>query len=190
VAAAEGALWVKGAVEAVAAAVRAAAPVFVACDHPACTPGWGAEIRLRDEAVGWLGLVRPELRHAWRVTSPLALAEVRLAPLLADFGRVARPSPAPPYPAVRRDLACLAPRSLSHAELAAAIRAAAPAELTAVTLFDIFESKEMGAERRSLAYALDFRSPQRTLTDDEVNAAVANIVRALQTQHGVEVRER
>ena len=69
------------------------------------------------------------------------------------------------------------------------IRKAAPAELTSVALFDIFQSKEIGKEKRSLAYALDFRSQERTLTDQEVNVAFAKIIAALKRELNVEVRE-
>ncbi len=185
----EAALWLKGAIESLAAALHAGTPEFVAEAHPACTPGWGATIHLDGATIGWLGLVNSSLRHAWRVTTPLAVAELRLAPLLAKTGSLAPLRALPPYPSVRRDLACLAPRSLPQATLAAAIRRAGPPELTGLRLFDIFRGKEIGSERQSLAYALEFRSTARTLTDDEANAAVAAIVSAVRAEFGVEVRE-
>ena len=61
--------------------------------------------------------------------------------------------------------------------------------MTAVTLFDIFKSKDIGKDRRSFAYSLSFRAPDRTLTDDEVNRAFAKIVDALRTTLKVEVRD-
>ena len=94
----------------------------------------------------------------------------------------------PAYPGVRRDLALLAPRALTHGEIVAAIRLAAPRELTDVRLFDIFSPKESGDGRRSLAYTLEFRSADRTLTDDEVNAACQTILASVKTSLGVEVR--
>lgn len=185
----EAAMWLKGAIESVAASLHAGTPEFVAEAHPACTPGWGATIRLNGATIGWLGLVSSALRHAWRVTAPLAVAELRLAPLLANPERLPPLRALPPYPSVRRDLACLAPCTLPHATLAAAIRRAGPPELTDIRLFDIFRGKEIGSERRSLAYALEFRSTERTMTDDEVNGAVTAIVRVLRDDFGVEVRE-
>ena len=72
--------------------------------------------------------------------------------------------------------------------IVAAIRQAAPRELTDVRLFDIFCPKESGDGRRSLAYTLEFRSAERTLTDDEVNAACQTILASVKTSLGVEVR--
>ena len=78
---------------------------------------------------------------------------------------------------------------VTHADVEKCIRKAAPPELTAVTLFDIFKSKDIGNDRRSFAYSLAFRSPSRTLTDDEVNGAFAKIVDALKATLQVEVRD-
>ena len=61
--------------------------------------------------------------------------------------------------------------------------------MTRVVLFDIFKSKELGDGRRSLAYSLEFRSAERTLTDDEVGRAFQRIVDALKATAGIEVRE-
>ncbi|MDD4019065.1 MAG: hypothetical protein PHV28_14110, partial [Kiritimatiellae bacterium] len=139
--------------------------------------------------IGCMGLVSAALRHQWRMTSPMPLAELRLAPLLAGAGAVAALKPVPQYPAVRRDIAFMADASVTHRDVVSAVRKAGPAELTAVELFDIFQSKEMGKGKRSLAYTLAFRSPDRTLTDQEVNAAFAKIVQALKEDLKVDVRE-
>ena len=69
------------------------------------------------------------------------------------------------------------------------IRKAAPKELVAIDLFDIYSSKELGKGRRSFAYKLAFRAADRTLTDDEVNPAFAKILDALRTQLKIEVRD-
>ncbi|MCL2105167.1 MAG: hypothetical protein FWH21_08995, partial [Kiritimatiellaeota bacterium] len=97
--------------------------------------------------------------------------------------------PPPKFPAIRRDIAFVADAPILHHDVLAAIQKAAPKELTCVNLFDIFVSEKLGKGRRSLAYALEFRSPDRTLTDTEVNAAFAKIVQALKDSLRVEVRE-
>jgi len=186
----ESLLWLKGAVETLVAVLQAGTVGFERCDHPAMEPGWAALIRLDGEAVGTMGLVSAALRHQWRMTSPMPLAELRLAPILSKGGATSGAvKPVPQYPAVRRDIAFVAEASLTHAEVVAAIRKAGPAELTSIELFDIFQSKEIGKGKRSLAYTLAFRSPDRTLTDQEVNGAFAAIIQALKDVLKVEVRE-
>ena len=120
---------------------------------------------------------------------PMAVGELRLVPLLIRFGERVALKPVPAYPGVRRDLALLAPANLTQGGIVAAIRAAAPDELTDIRLFDIFVPKESKGERRSLAYTLEFRSAERTLTDDEVNAACQKIMKAVKETLGAEVRE-
>ena len=89
---------------------------------------------------------------------------------------------------VCRDLALVAPETLTNGEIVKTITKAAPKTLTNVTLFDIFKPKNLEGGKRSLAYSLEFRSPERTLTDDEVNAACEKIMTVLKNVLGVEVR--
>ncbi len=185
----EALLWLKGVVESLAAALHVGEPAFAPCEHPGMEAGWALEIALGGVTVGCLGLVSAGLRHHWRMTAPMPVAELRLAPLLAGVARSGAVRPAPAYPAVRRDIALVADASVTHREVVAAVRAAAPPELTGVELFDIFQSKEIGKGKRSLGYTLEFRSPDRTLTDQEVNEAFARIVGALKQALRVEVRE-
>jgi phenylalanyl-tRNA synthetase beta chain len=123
------------------------------------------------------------------MTTPMPLAELKLAPLLAGAGVTTSIKPVPQYPAVRRDIAFVADAAVTHRDVVETVRQAAPSELTKVRLFDIFESKEIGKGKRSMAFTLEFRSPDRTLTDPEVNAAFTKIVQALKSELGVEVRE-
>jgi len=78
---------------------------------------------------------------------------------------------------------------VTHRNVVEVVRKAGPAELTGIELFDIFQSKEIGKGKRSMAYTLSFRSQDRTLTDAEVNGAFAKIVQALKSELGVDVRE-
>ncbi|MEI6211396.1 MAG: phenylalanine--tRNA ligase subunit beta [bacterium] len=185
----EAALWLKGAVEVLAARLHAGAITLRPVSHPAMEAQWAAEILLNGEPLGILGLVNQALRHPYRLTSPLAVAEMKLHPLLAGVGRVALAQNAPSFPSVRRDLALVAPITVKHGEIVAAIRQTGVADLTGVALFDIFTSKEIGNDKRSMAYALEFRSPTRTLTDDEVNGSLQKIIQSLKQQLPVEIRD-
>jgi phenylalanyl-tRNA synthetase beta chain len=185
----ESLLWLKGAVESLVASLHAGSLEFARCDHPAMEPGWAVEISLNGARVGVMGLVSAALRHPWRLTSPMPLAELSLLPLLAGVSTLRTIRPVPQYPAVRRDIAFVSDASVTHRDVVDLIKKAGPRELTEVELFDIFQSKEMGKGKRSLAYTLSFRSPDRTLTDVEVNDAFAKIVQALKKELNVEVRE-
>jgi phenylalanyl-tRNA synthetase beta chain len=79
---------------------------------------------------------------------------------------------------------------VTHADVVASIREGAPKELTSVELFDIFIPKDDRSGMRSMAYAMEFRSPSRTLTDDEVNLAVEKIMGSLKENLRVDIRDK
>lgn len=185
----EALVWLKGMIERLAAALHAPAPRYEAASFAAFENGMSAVIRIGRDVAGKMGLVKKSIRHAWRVNSPMAVAELSLAPLLANFGAHHALKPITQFPAVARDVALVAPVSLPSGDIVRTITKAAPKILTGVNLFDIFVPKNLDEAKRSLAYSLEFRSPDRTLTDDEVNAAFAKIIAALKALPGVEVRE-
>ena len=185
----ESLLWMKGAVEQLVDALHAGELDFIPADHPAMDAGWGVAILLNGRRIGCMGLLSAGLRHHWRVSLPMPMAEMELAPLLAGVNRVASVKPVPAYPAVNRDVAFIGDSSVTHRDVVKCIRGAAPVELTKIELFDIFVSKAMGKGKRSLGYTLSFRSPERTLTDQEVNESFGKIIRALKEELKVDVRE-
>ena len=95
-----------------------------------------------------------------------------------EAGRV---SAVPQFPCVRRDIALKVSKGVSHDEIVKVIRKNGGATLTGVSLFDIF--------KESRAYALEFRSAEKTLTDEEVGKTFQRIVEALKATAGIEVRE-
>jgi phenylalanyl-tRNA synthetase beta chain len=96
------------------------------------------------------------------------------------------------YPAITRDIAMIVPENLTHAEILRAIENPSEPLLESVQLFDLFTTKE-GADSigsgKSLAYRLTYRAKNRTLTNEEVNAAHAKIRERLKRELGVTLRE-
>jgi phenylalanyl-tRNA synthetase beta chain len=82
------------------------------------------------------------------------------------------------------------PEAQNHAELERAIREAAGTLLEQVSLFDVYQGAGIPAGRKSLAYALRYRAPDRTLDDDEVATIHGRVEAALRDQFGAEVRGR
>ena len=183
----EALLWMKGAVERLATCMHVARLEFRPTEHPAFAVA--LEIRAFGRPAGVLGVLSAKLRHPFRLTTQMALAELDVEPFMRRFDAAGKVSPVPAFPMVKRDIAFVAGEGVTHEAVEKCIRKAGPAELIAVTLFDIFTSKEIGKGRRSFAYSLAFRSADRTLTDDEVNRAFAKIVEALKTTLKVEVRD-
>ena len=185
----EAILGIKGAVETLAKRVHVGKIDFEPADHPAFEKGAALKIVVNGRPAGVCGALSAKMRHPYRLTTQLALAELDLAPLLKRTDAVAKLKPVPQFPAVKRDIAFVGGPEATFAAVSACIRKAAPKELTDIGVFDIFTSKDIGKGRRSFAYSLAFRSPDRTLTDDEVNRAFAKIAEALKNELKVEVRD-
>jgi phenylalanyl-tRNA synthetase beta chain len=92
--------------------------------------------------------------------------------------------PLPRYPSVTRDISILVDDTLASATVRATIRGSAPDTLVRVREFDRYQGKGVPEGRVSLSLRLTFRSPERTLTDSEVQAAMDAVLTALREKHG------
>ena len=175
---------------ALAAPLCADALSFSPVEHPAFEPGWSAEVKIGKQKAGIIGLAKKALRHPWRMTQPMALCELRLSVLLKKADEPAGAVQlSPMFPESRRDVAFIADESLTHDRIVETIRSAGGQFLGEVELFDAFRSKQLGEGKRSVAYSMSFRAPDRTLRDEEVNTAFRAVITALKSRLGVDVRE-
>ena len=140
--------------------------------------------------VGRAGLLTAKIRHNWRIQNPVALAEIKLDPIISQLHDNKSFTPIPVYPSVARDLAVIVDEAVQHGDILRVINLVAPEELTDIDLFDIFRSKELGDGRKSMAYTLTYRSTERTLTDEETNSQHAAIMDRLREELGAEIKER
>jgi phenylalanyl-tRNA synthetase beta chain len=92
------------------------------------------------------------------------------------------------YPPVKQDLAFAVDEAVAAGDLVDAARAAAGPELREMTPFDVYRGAQVGAGRKSIAFRVEFRSPERTLTDEEAAGLRAKIVDALRERFGAELR--
>ena len=185
----EAVLWMKGCVEELVAKLHAGHLEFVAEDHPAFAKGASLTVKLNGKAIGCLGALSAKLRHPYRLTTQMALCELELKMLQKKVNEVGKVSAVPQFPLVRRDIALVAAADVTNDTVVKTIRKNGGKELVKVAIFDIFKSKDLKDGRRSLAYALEFRSAERTLTDEEVGRTFQRIVEALKATPGIEVRE-
>ena len=111
-------------------------------------------------------------------------AEIDLDAVSAQHAAPTRVAPLPRFPSVSRDLALLVDETLPAATLRETIRAAAPDTLVQVREFDRYQGKGIPDGKVSLAVRLTFRSPDRTLTDGEVQAAMDEVLAVVRATHG------
>ena len=117
------------------------------------------------------------------------VAEVELAPLLAVARDDRQFRELPKFPAVVRDVALLVNESVSHGDVLAAIQKNRNKLLERVELFDIYRGSSIPTGKKSMAYSLTFRAPDRTLTDAEVNGAHEQLKRLLMQTLPCEIRD-
>ncbi len=183
-------LWLKGILEALLPANNPSRPWGLSpADIPFLTPGTAMQILVHGQSAGTAGILAPNIAAEWRFAGPVAVAEITLEPLLEDFRRIPSFSPPAQYPAIQRDVAVIVNESVKHEDVLRVIRAAAPKELASVELFDIFKGEAIGSGKKSMAYSLQYRSAQRTLTDEEANAFHAAVIEALRRELAAVVRE-
>ena len=173
-------LALKGVVEAVCAAARTPAPRFVANTQGATFhPGRCADIYLGEDRLGTIGELHPETAANYGVKPRVAAAELDMDVLFAHRGGTPVFRPLPKHPAVTRDLALVMETGVPAADVAEAIRTAAGDVLESLALFDVYTGEKVGEGKKSLAYNLVLRAPDRTLTDEEAEATVAKVLGAL-----------
>jgi phenylalanyl-tRNA synthetase beta chain len=183
-------LGLKGIVEALLEAQQVRGAAFEPRDVPGLEHGWSAAVTLERKDIGRLGVPAAALRHQWRLPEGVAVAELDLGVLCARIFDPPELVPVSPYPAVRRDVAAVVDEGTSHEAVLDVIRKNAPPELTSVTLFDTFKGEGLGENRKSLAYALTYRSLERSLTDEDANRYHEAIKEALRRELKAAFREQ
>ena len=159
--------------------------------EPFLHPGRSARVLVGAEGAeadaGWLGELHPAVAGDWDAG---AAAGFEL-----DFGAVAAAAPVvPPYedltsfPVIRQDLAVVVADEVPAAQVLRIVRAAGGPLLRSAEVFDVYRGAQVGEGRASLALRLEFRAPDRTLTDAEAAARREKIVAALAEQVGGELR--
>lgn len=160
---------------------------FSAGKHPALHPGQTAAIERDGKLVGYLGAIHPELAKALDLDRPVFLFELVLGDVVE--GRLPRFSELSKFPETRRDLALIAGRDVASSSVLEVIRDNAGEWLTDLRLFDVYQGKGIDPDRKSLAVGLTWQHPSRTLNDDEVNAALQNILTSLEQRLNTTLRK-
>jgi phenylalanyl-tRNA synthetase beta chain len=181
--------WLKGIVEALLEGQGVTDWTFEPWESPCFEAGHAAAIRIAGEPAGVMGLVTGHIRDEWRLSDPVAVAELSLAPLLEHVFELHEITPIPAFPAVQRDMALVVDRDVKHRDILEIINKSAPSELESVELFDIFEGEAIGPGRKSMAYSLTYRSSERTLTDEDANRYHEAVKKSLREALKLDIRE-
>ena len=143
---------------------------------------------MRDgEAVGWIGMLHPELEHKLDLGDRTFLFEISLGEQLT--GEIPAFAPLSKFPSIRRDIALVVDRELEYGAIEACIRQAAPEILREIVLFDVYTGEKIDSGRKSVALGLILQETSHTLTDPEVESAVERILLALKEELNAQLRD-
>jgi phenylalanyl-tRNA synthetase beta chain len=176
----------KGVLGAMLAAIRVPWEVEPARE-PFLHPGRAATVLVAGEPAGWLGEIHPAVAARWDLE--------QAAGFEVDFGVLARAADVVPdyedltsFPSVRQDMAIVVADGVSAAAVVGVVKQAGGSLLSRAEVFDVYRGAQVGEGSASLALRLEFRAPDRTLTDEEADQRREKIVAALAERLGARLR--
>ncbi|MCR4754617.1 MAG: phenylalanine--tRNA ligase subunit beta [Lachnospiraceae bacterium] len=156
--------------------------------RPYLHPGRQANIIYDGVVCGCLGEVHPEVCDNYDIGTKAYVAVLDMPNIVgfASFDR--KYTGVAKFPSVSRDISMVVPKEILVGDIEAMIRQRGGKMLESYNLFDIYEGEQIKEGFKSVAYSIVFRSPDRTLTDDDVNGAMKKILNGLDGM-GIELRQ-
>lgn len=157
--------------------------------HPSFHPGRSASILVDNHVLGNFGEVHPLVCEQYGVKGRFYLAEINFEMIYMLANREKTFSELPKYPGMKRDLALIAPKEIMVKKIEEVIQNEGGPLLVGLSLFDVYEGDQIESDKKSVAYQLDFRGADRTLTDEEVSKVTTQILNTLKDTLGVYLRQ-
>ena len=179
----------KGEIEALFAGLRMKKASYTAeKNNPSYHPGRCASISIDGEVIGVMGQVHPLVAKNYGIDSEVYCAELNFTKMLG----LRLPDPTftalPKYPPVSRDLALICSEDITVAQVEEVISASAGKLLRKIQLFDIYRGVGVPEGKKSMAFSLQLRADDRTLTDSDSEAVVNNVLAAVKDQLNATLR--
>lgn len=152
-------------------------------------PGRSASVENRSgQAIGWVGELHPLIGQEYGLRDPVAVAELDLETLVAEAPEVVGFRDLLAYPAVEQDVALVIDEAVPASALMDSLRRAGGELLEDVRVFDLYDGAQVGEGKKSIALRLSFRSPDRTLNEDEVNKLRSEMLSKVAAETGADLR--
>jgi phenylalanyl-tRNA synthetase beta chain len=150
-------------------------------------PGKTALVTIDGHEAGTLGRVDPRLTKAYDVKLPVYLCSIDLDALPPH--RLPRYRPPSRFPSTYRDLALIVGLDVTAGEIERAIAAALGSICTGARVFDEYRGRQVGTSRKSLAVRITLQRSDATITDEEADAAIAQVIEVVRSRFGATIRE-
>lgn len=166
----------KGALEVAFESIRIEAPDFAACKVRHLQPGQSAEITRDGNVVGYIGRLENDITGSYKFRQPVFVCEVDLELLLCGKETPPAYTSLPVYPSVYRDVTLAISRGTTFSSVRDAVLSQGFELCRHVSFVDVFEGKGLADDQRALTIRLEYRSDERTLTEEEVDAVHSEIL--------------
>lgn len=156
--------------------------------NPSYHPGRCARVNISGTDVGYIGQIHPTVSENYGIDQDVYCAEINFTKLTQL--QLPEPTyvPLPKYPAVTRDLAVVCDEGITVAQIEDVIWAAAGKLLRSVTLFDIYRGAGIADGKKSMAFNLELRADDRTLSDTDCEQVITPVLTALKDQLNATLR--
>lgn len=179
----------KGAVESALEAIGVTSPTIAAADVVHLRRGQSASISVGKRKVGTVGRLNEEISSNYKFKQPVYVAEIDLQAVLEQTPEPVRYTPLPKYPSVVRDVSFLVDRGMEFEAIRSIVLREKPEMLNSISFVDVFEGKGLAENERSLTVRFAYRSPDRTLIEQEVSDLHDAIVATLESELGITIRK-
>jgi phenylalanyl-tRNA synthetase beta chain len=179
----------KGVLWALAEGLKVDSPEAGCYDGEALDGRSGARLHVGDRDAGVFGMLSRDMLEAWELSAPVFVFELDLDLLSSLCKMMGEYAPAARFPRVRRDIALIVDEAVLAGDVLREIGGLGEPLLVDVEVFDVFRGKQLGATKKSIGFALTYMSPERTLTDAEVDDAHRRVIDRLVTRFEASLRE-
>lgn len=179
----------KGEVEALLSGLNVNKAEYTAdSTNPSYHPGRCAAVSINGQLIGHIGQIHPIVAKNYGIDAEVYCAELNMELLFAEQLPEATYIPLPKYPAVTRDLAIVCDETITVAQAENVITKAAGKLLRNIRLFDIYRGTGIPEGKKSMAFSLELRADDRTLTDSDSDSVTTCVIEALQKEIGAMLR--
>ena len=179
----------KGELEAIFKGLRVKKASYCAVkDNPSYHPGRCAKVTIDGVDVGVIGQVHPLVAKNYGIDVDVYCAEINFTAILGLLLPDATYTPLPKYPSVTRDLALICDEVVTVADVENVITASSGKLLRGVKLFDIYRGVGVPEGKKSMAFSLELRADDRTLTDTDSEQVVTKVLKALEEKLNATLR--
>ena len=179
----------KGQLEAVFAGLRTKKAAYTAVsDNPTYHPGRCAKVSIEGVELGYIGQIHPLVAQNYGMDVDVYCAEISFTKLMDLRLPDVTYTPLPKYPSVTRDLSLICDEAVTVAQIEDVITAAGGKLLRSVKLFDIYRGKGVAEGKKSMAFSLELRADDRTLTDADSEGVTTKVLAALSEKLGATLR--